>query len=181
MSSPNSSLGVLLAAVDDGGWLFRGPGTTSKSHFQWALAVLKQKAQCPIPVSTHRDWRGVIQKADNCLIFVIIIFWRRVAEQIERNGTKLNCAEEEFHSFILWTFFFFCTRGSSIGWNNYETWNLSSCVVGNYKIALFNYVVFYRRAFLTFVTSAQWKETQLFVISIITLIASKVYVEAIHF
>lgn len=91
-------------------------------------------------------------------------------------GNKLHWRESPLDFF-----FFFCTSGSSIGWNNYETWNSSSSVVGNYKIALFNYAVFYRRTFLTFVTGGKWKETRLFIISIIILIASKVYLEAIHF
>lgn len=108
-------------------------------------------------------------------------FFRRVAEQLERNGKETKLYWRECLLFFYPLDLFFCTSGSSVGWNNYETWNLSSSVVGNYKIALFNYVVFYRRAFLTFVTSAKWKETQLFIISIIILTASKVYLEAIHF
>lgn len=53
--------------------------------------------------------------------------------------------------------------------------------MGDYKVALFNYEAFYRKAFLTLVISSKWKETQLSIISIIILIVSKVYLEAIHF
>lgn len=157
------------------GW----PGTTCMSHF-WCgvLAILKQKAWQSIPITMHHYWRRDVQGVDSYLFFEFFFLKSSWTNWEKWEGNKLHWRESPLDFFF---FFFSCTSGSSIGWNNYETWNSSSSVVGNYKIALFNYVVFYRRTFLTFVTGGKWKETRLFIISIIILIASKVYLEAIHF
>ena len=75
MSSLNISLGIILAPVDGGGWVFNRPCTTSTSHFWcWVSAILTQKHWHSIPITMHCYWRSETQGAENCLLLVILIF-----------------------------------------------------------------------------------------------------------
>lgn len=72
---------------------FSGPGL---SH--------SQAERLPgIPMSMRSYLKRETQGAENCSLS-LLLFEKRVAYQIERNGVRLTHAEEKFLSFILWTY-----------------------------------------------------------------------------